>query len=131
MPPTPVQQQPQQQGPQVELVTDAGAPVINIDTTPAAMAAAGLRQPGDATTAIQPPPMMAYPPPPPMNPPSRRRARLITPGQQQGGFQYGWQPQQQQQPPSYPPMNDGQQANDGGMPMPQQYAQEVKVEKLG
>jgi hypothetical protein len=114
--------------PPVELVTEAGAPVINIDTTPAAMAAAGLRQPGDATAAIQPPPMMAYPPPPPMNrPPPRRRARLIAPGQQQGG--YGWQPQQQQ--PSYPPMNDGQQANDGGMPMPQQYAQEVKVEKLG
>ena len=126
------QLQPPMMGPQVENVTDAGMPVINVDTTPATMAAMGLRQPGDATATIQPPPMMAYPPP---QPPPRRRARF-SPGQQQGGY---WQqqpqpyPQPYQQPPA--PMNGGgvggTEEGDGGMPMPQQYAQAVKVEKLG
>ncbi len=123
---------------------DGGAPVITIDTTPGAMAAAGLRVPGDATASLQPPPAPAYtqqeggygPSQGGYGPPIRRRARMQYPRQQQqyGGYNYGPPPQQAYGPPPPPPMQqqEGGYEQEGGEPEgPKHYAQRIIVQKEG
>ncbi len=120
--------------PPLEIVAGDGAPVINVDTGPEAMAAAGLRQPGDATASIQPPAPVYQQQQ--GGQPIRRRARMQYPRQQYGGYNYGPAPPQQlygpvqQQPPMPHQQQEGGQ-EDSEPQAPAQYAQRILVQKEG
>jgi DNA-directed RNA polymerase II subunit RPB2 len=88
-------------------VTTTGIPIINIDTSPSAMAEAGLREPKESTGAITQLQQQQAP----LQGQSSTRRRLIRRTPQQ--------PQQEQQ--QQPEEEQG----------PQQYAQKVTVNKLG
>jgi hypothetical protein len=98
-------------------ITELGAPIINIDTSPRAMTEAGFKEPSDATKSIAPPlqPLVQE-----QQPQQQRRPRLQRrPQSQPQQFQEPTQQLQQQQP-----LQEGEGEQ-------KQYAQRVSVEKLG
>jgi len=91
-------------------VTTTGIPIINIDTSPSAMAEAGLREPKESTGALTQLQQQQAP----LQGQSSTRRRLVR--------RIPQQPQQQQQQQQQQPEEDQG---------PQQYAQKVTVNKLG